>query len=543
MNRAREILYALLPLSVALALRLYPTLTSSLPFSTDAWPPIRNTELLLKKTPTDIGDKKIFDGYNNYWPANSLFGATLAEITGLKPIVAMATGIPAAASLTTLIFYALAKKIGGNPTTALTASTLLATAFPYTLLTAGVTKETYANPLYILTILIFLTQKGWKTIPLFTITTATLVMAHHLTSAITLAVIASITLSQLIESLLTNRNPNKLQPTLTSIMALSITLYFILYAHRGFKITLTPSDLISAASHQTIAFTLTLYLTQNPKPSSTKHTAIKCILASAAATLILTLCTIKPITPEAPILPNNYIIYGLPFITAFPLAIIGYEQTKKPENKNQLKFTPLLWLASILGAEAYAAFGNPPAGLALAYRTLNFLWPPLTLLYGQGIQKLYSAGKNPKTKLLAKTTAILALTLTIGSSCYNLHASIHLQERYLGYFWLYKIQEYKAAEWTKNLIANQTVSCDVKIHYLLKGYFNLKTNELQALKYLWGKDSHTPQILFTYNQMQKNGYVIYGGYSVNLPENWTEKIQNLNHIYSNNLADIYSAKD
>jgi hypothetical protein len=38
----------------AFALRLYPTILSGLPFSTDAWSPIRNTELLLERTPISL---------------------------------------------------------------------------------------------------------------------------------------------------------------------------------------------------------------------------------------------------------------------------------------------------------------------------------------------------------------------------------------------------------------------------------------------------------------------------------------------------------
>jgi hypothetical protein len=40
-NRLRPMLYAVLPVVVAMALRLYPYLVSGLPFSVDSWPSIR----------------------------------------------------------------------------------------------------------------------------------------------------------------------------------------------------------------------------------------------------------------------------------------------------------------------------------------------------------------------------------------------------------------------------------------------------------------------------------------------------------------------
>jgi hypothetical protein len=77
----------------ALTLRLYPTLISNMPFSTDAWPLIRNTELIIQNTPIPLNNA-LFDAYNNFWPAIQLFGAALSQITNLPPIIAMAIGIP-----------------------------------------------------------------------------------------------------------------------------------------------------------------------------------------------------------------------------------------------------------------------------------------------------------------------------------------------------------------------------------------------------------------------------------------------------------------
>ena len=154
-------LYLFIVLLIALSLRLYPTMISGMPFSTDAWPLIRNTELIIQNTPVPL-NSAIFDAYNNFWPAIQLFGATLSQITGLPPITAMAIGIPIAAALATLIFYYLVKKLTQNSTIALTASLMLATALSYTLYTAGVTKEAFASPIYMTLILLFILKHDKK---------------------------------------------------------------------------------------------------------------------------------------------------------------------------------------------------------------------------------------------------------------------------------------------------------------------------------------------------------------------------------------------
>ena len=65
----RKYVYIALILLIGLFLRLYPTLLSGQPLSTDAWSPIRNTELLMEHTPIHLDDE-VFDGNNNYWPAS-----------------------------------------------------------------------------------------------------------------------------------------------------------------------------------------------------------------------------------------------------------------------------------------------------------------------------------------------------------------------------------------------------------------------------------------------------------------------------------------
>lgn len=75
---------------------------------------------------------------------------------------------------------------------------------------------------------------------------------------------------------------------------------------------------------------------------------------------------------------------------------------------------------------------------------------------------------------------------------------------------------------------------------MLKDYFGLNVNILQGLQYLTGKTGLKPQILFTYEQNARNGYVVYGGYSLDLPEGWVERTLQLNLIYSNKAVCIYA---
>lgn len=90
--------------TAACLVRLYPAVITGLPFSTDGWSLIRNTELLLQYTPVPLSSP-IFDGYNSFWPASSIFGAVVSEVTGVSPVMVMAFLVPFAGSVTVPIFF------------------------------------------------------------------------------------------------------------------------------------------------------------------------------------------------------------------------------------------------------------------------------------------------------------------------------------------------------------------------------------------------------------------------------------------------------
>jgi hypothetical protein len=204
----------------------------------------------------------------------------------------------------------------------------------------------------------------------------------------------------------------------------------------------------------------------------------------------------------------------------------------------------IFWLASILGIGAYAVFGCPDLGFGLAYRTVNFLWPPAALLCALGLKGLYSrAGGFHNRRIVAgltKAAGVLAFLAIVLVNIFNVYAAVSLEERYMGYFWLYKAQEYEAGSWTSAFTyGNGTIAGDVKASYLLKDYFNLKVDVFQGLKYLAGKGDLGHELLYIYGQMLRNGYVLGGSYSVDLPRNWTERLYVLSLLYSNGPVSVY----
>jgi len=533
----KKSLYVVLPVLVALMLRLYPYLISGLPFSTDAWSPIKNAELLIEYTPINL-ENEIFDGYNNYWPANSLFGAVISETTSLQPLQAMAIFLPIIGATTILIFYVLVNKLY-NAKISFIASIIFGTAFTHAFFTAGVTKETYANPLYLSLILVFLHPKISRqkpTILLFAVTSTALALAHHFTSIIAIAILSSMALANLIDDTKKGLAFNKFNLLFISTLIVIIALYFGLYAQRGFIFPIAYSDWLSAASYQILTFTLAMYLTSKPYIHTQTRTIIA-VLATTASTFLWLILTsnISLIPGFTPTVQKNVLLYISPYFITLPFITLGYGYQRQIKGH----ISTLFWLATLVALEAYAVFSNTTQTIGLWIRTPNFLYPPLAILSAAGLYRLYYATDKSHAKKIINPAVIITVLLIATINVYSLYAAVSLQDRYMGYQWLYRIQEFKAGTWIATTGSNYTVAGDMKVWHLMQDYFRLNVSVLEGFRYLSENSQPKPQILFVYGQMLKNGYVL-GLHGIDLPENWIEKASQLNIIYSNGLANLYA---
>lgn len=534
----KALLYILIVLGIGLAIRLFPTLISGMPFSTDAWPLIRNTELLSVNTPVPL-NSAIFEGYNNFWPASQVFGAVLSEVFALPVITVMALGIPVVAGLTIPIFYFLVKRITGSSVVSLIAAALLSTVFPYALFTAGVTKETFASPIYISLILIFLLKHNWKTTLLFSVLSVTLVLTHHLTSFLALGIIASLTIASFIakkdkdESAVNSGRSNLL---FLIVFGGVVGLYFLFFASPSFMQSISAGSLVSVAAYQLLLTSLVVYLAYSAKRSSLKRIIVNSVLGFLGIFAIIFLITQVSLFPGAPTLPVSYFLYAFPFIVGLPLCIFGLSGLY--QRKTRL-LIPLFWVVGIVSFMVYAVFANASGGISLAYRSLNFLVVPLIILVAIGIFAVVSKSRGVASRRITTVLAVAIIVSIMTVGAYSVYATVSLQEPYLGYFWRYEPSEFYASNWLSTNLTNQTVAGDSKVSYLVNGYFDKNVSVTSGIRYL-EEDGSPPQLLYIYSQMYQNGYVLFGGSPVPLPDNWTAKLADYNCIFANNEVSIYA---
>jgi hypothetical protein len=535
MKKAPFMLLLLLALMVAVTLRLYPTIESGMPFSVDAWSLIRNTELLTQNTPVPL-TSAMFDGYNNYWPVIQLFGATLSELFSIPAVSIMSLAVPLAAALALPLFFLIVKKLTGSIGASLAAAFLLATVFPYVIFMAGITKETLASPLYLGLILVFLNRHNAKSFTLFLVLSLALVLTHHLTAFLAVAILSALTVACFITKKSFSDKENSPQSNLLylAVLAGASSLYLGLFAYPALHFTIALSDVLSLGAYEILLFALMVYLCYAAKPFTRLKTAIYCTGWTLLLAFLVLLATQISIVPNAPTLPLHYLLYALPTLLGLPLVIYAFREMRR---RQVFLLVPFFWVAAVAAFGIWALFSSSVGSLNFVYRSVNFILPPFLILVTLGIWQLLSNRKPPRRIWVVAAAALVLCMVSLNGYC--VYAAVALEEPYFGYFWRYSPQEYQAAGWTLAVGSNQSMAGDSKVSSLLGGYFNQPVDIMGGFRFL-DENASAPPLLFVYRQMYQNGYVLYEGTPAALPPNWTEKLEGSNQVYANSEVTIYA---
>jgi hypothetical protein len=394
--------------------------------------------------------------------------------------------------------------------------------------------------MFMAVILLFLLKHDWKTTFLFSAASVVLVLAHHLTAFFAVGIIATLSLALYSSKSRPEQPVNSYKSNILFIAIISIitALDFQFTTTAALPINITANDVLTVGAYLVMVVALFLYFVYIAKNFSRKRTIFNSILAFLGLIVFMFVLTRIPLLPTSPTLPTYYFIYALPFIIGCPIVIFALNELYQKRSSLTL---PLFWLTPVVAFAAFAIFANPPGSQGLTVRCVNFLLPPLTILIAIGLYKLANAPNHIKARKFTKLFAALIIISMATVNAYSLYSTVSLQEPYLGYFWRYEPSEYQASNWIVVNGNNQTIAGDSKVYYLLQGYFDENVSILQGLEYLQGNGS-APQVLYIYNQMYKNGYVLYDGTPITLPVNWTDKLSNYNLIYANSEVTIYAKR-
>jgi hypothetical protein len=162
---------------------------------------------------------------------------------------------------------------------------------------------------------------------------------------------------------------------------------------------------------------------------------------------------------------------------------------------------------------------------------------PASMLAAVGLARLVSLDRVKHLGAILLAVVLLPISLTM---VYQHYSSIILQENYLGYQGNYNVAEYEFASWLSGKIDDLKVCGDMKVKYLLEGYFGIMVDEGGGFKVLNGENPAGESLIATYKVMEKNGYVL-GSYGVELKQGWVKSIsERADKIFSNIFVEAYS---
>jgi len=530
LGRHRAVLF-LFPFVVAVLLRIYPYLVYGVPYSTDSWSPIRNTEQLLAYTPTTLGGNPAFDNYNIYWPANSLFGAVASLVLNVPPVKIMPLLFPVIGAVTVIVFFLVAEEVTGSALVASIAALFLACAGFDAIFTAGVTKETYALPLFMVSVLLQLWKTDKRSGALFALTSVTLALTQHAAAILFLVVAASILFVNSVR-LQRRGEPVGRKPLLIVIGGATTLAYFLVYADAGLGPLvglLTVQNVLVALAFLTVfVFPVAYHAVSRPSRLLLAEGGI----VLGLAVTVLAVGTRVSLIPLAPLVSPTLLYSAIPYILLGILAIFGYRISQLSKDRRSFAFVAA-WLAAVLALGYLALFSTVPDGLFILYRLLSFIAPPALILASLALQK--ELGGARRRGLLKVVIVAVILVIAVPSAYQTYQASIQ-KENVLGGQWAYQQSDLSGGQWlsANSAPANLTLAADSRMQSLLAGYLGMKVDTASGYLYLVsGDQAARPAYLVTYNLMAKNGYVLFL-YGLPLPGNWTATLQQSSPVlYSN----------
>lgn len=465
-------------------LRFLPAYITGLPFSIDAWPLIRDINILIENSPIDLVDKR-FDGYNNYWPGSILLLGVLKVVTGLSTFETIYSSI--SNFITIIVLYILVKrKLGVDP--ALLSTFLLAIVYPISFFTAGFTKELVALPLYLSIIYIILYRLNLVLIaPLIIVT---LVITHHLTSLMTLLILLSISILRFHNAIYNWKIPIK-EALLSLYLFLVGYTHYVIFGVYGMKLTVDLDSTLVIISYY-ITFMFFAWLTSKYREISNY---LKVIIFSTPF-IITILLAYYMLTYGVLITGPNpgfiYIIYGLDLIIMPSYIAIGIGYVLKKQCPEYVYW--LFAITSILASQIFVP--NIKPGIPYS-RVFNFTLVPAIIIASAVI---YNRLKDFIVPILIGF--IIACSFLCYISSYN-------GNPYLGYQWWYKKSEVQTGYFLNNYASNLQLAGDLKVKYLFNDFFMFPVDTKLGLQIISLKpfQINTKVVFIAYESMWKIGYL------------------------------------
>lgn len=502
MARSNEFLLAGIVVACALALRLFPYLSSGVPYMTDTWPQISNADVLLSNTPVPLVPAHGFDSYNVFWPGLTIFTAVLSVITTVKPLALMPVATPLVNALAFLILYALLRRMGFSSLRSFVASLVSGLALGSAIMGAGVTKEAYAFPLLFSFVLLLWT--GLETgrasfLALSLLTFVSLLLSHHLTSVMALLVGVYLVVHSASSGKGGIGRAFFASVGLLLLMVGLTAYYIFVHASSVVLFVLTDSAVVSMLAYEFV-FLL-------PVVIGIAALRSRRLLGGWAALAILSVVVVVagasrfPVTADAPVVSLAPVLAAAPYVVIVCLASYAVLRLRLDEWRGGLGFFGF-WGIGLLGVAYFVTFGTSGV-LVTALRIADFVYPALVVL----VAATMTAWMGRRVARIGVCALIAFIVL---SSVAGVVWTADYSGPQGGTQHAYTQGDVSAAGWVaRNLQANVTLFGDDRFSYLLGAFPGVKVDIAGGYAFLTRPSSPPSGCLLLSSLVYQVGYVAF----------------------------------
>ena len=415
--------------AMSLVIRAVPTLTSGEPFSLDAWPLIRDAQVILKSPEVRIWNDSVLGGYNNRWPGTILSSVIYSLLSGLSITDTYRFFGPAVTMLATLLLvYVIVKRISGNALSSSLALAYFASAPSLLVFTSATIKEVCAYPLlYSLIFLLTAPQLRCGAFVALSLVLATSISATHpLASfmAVGLGFSASlvyVTLSATGRGACRASQFSLLRSTTLALMVATIfTAYLMIYGGAGFNYPIGVGDIITYITYASFTY-VTYFLFSVLR----KRRAVPATLMIAIFTALLIL------TPHKSLLPGLGAIKSLTVILYAAPAILPLLLVVRSPNRVTTPWIYALGAGLLVAVNAAYTVLAKPEMSTIFHRVANYVVLANTFLLAHSALR-----PDGKLRLLALVIVVVTAACSVATV-----SSVVTGADGVSYYWYYRLSE------------------------------------------------------------------------------------------------------
>ena len=510
---------------LSFAIRVLPFIVSGMPYQTDTWPLLRAADDLVAKTPIPLSAESGFN-IEIQWPGTRLFSAVALSVITLPAATLLPILFPLITALGVFPLYALVKRMGFSTRPSLFASLLFALSGAEAVISAGVTKEGYAIPLLLVSLLLLkMAHDSYKPLLsslLFLVVIMVCGLTHHLTTSVAILMSTYLLVAAIFQR---GKMRNRLTVgflllgTLALAYAASYSFFSQFLGSMGFSALI----LLLALS---IAGPFPFLLSAAFNKPLTRLKRVWAVLLFFVSVTVLSAEFFTSLPSGLHPVPLYLIPAVLPYLAVALLAVLAI--VKHADKFQKSSNIIAIWCFGLLGVLGFTAL--VPGMSVYVLRIADFLMLLIAVPAAYALHRLYS-----RKRLLP----LVILVVVCAGSAATLPYVAFFSGEFGGSQRTYSQSDISACSWVGSFAGSSAVYGDIRYYYIINEYFQKPVAIYPAYEYFAeGKLEVHSGIFLYYTLMDEIGFQLdMYGFPLNPGSKSSASDPRLAICYSNGNAE------